>query len=51
MNGAIIKPIDCSLINKIMIQIENTNKINAKMINKEIINKLCTIKDKSLICF
>ncbi len=51
MNGAIIKPIDYNLINKIMVQIENTNKINKKNINQEIINKLGLIKDKSLICF
>ena len=51
MDGAIIKPIDYSLINKIMVQIENTNKINIKNINQEIINKLGLIKDKSLICF
>ena len=51
MNGAIIKPIDYNLITKIMIQIENTNKINKKNINQEIINKLGLIKDKSLICF
>lgn len=51
MNGAIIKPIDYNLINKIMIQIENTNKINKKNINQEIVNKLGLIKDKSLICF
>ena len=51
MDGASIKPIDYSLINKIMVQIENINKINTKNINKEIINKLGLIKDKSLICF
>lgn len=51
MSGAIIKPINCDFINKIMTQIENSNKTNTKMINTEILNKLGKINDKSLICF
>ncbi len=46
MNGALIKPIDINLINKIMNQIELRDKND-----KEIIHKIENIKDKHLICF
>ena len=49
MNGALIKPIDCRLINKIMNIIESEN--DKKLINTEFLTKLYKIKDKSLICF
>ncbi len=51
MNGALIKPIDCDLIDKIMNLIETSNKINTDLINQEIIGKLNKIKNRSLICF
>ena len=51
MDGALIKPIDGDLINKIMTLLETTNKINTETINKEIINKIKSIKNRSLICF
>ncbi len=51
MNGALIKPIDCDLIDKIMNLIETSNKINTELINQEIICKLNKIKNRSLICF
>ncbi len=46
MNGAIIKPIDINLINKIMNQIENREKND-----KTIVHKIETIKDKNLLLF
>ena len=51
MNGALIKPIDCDLIDKIMNLIETSNKINTDLINQEIICKLNKINNRSLICF
>jgi CheY-like chemotaxis protein len=51
MNGALIKPVDIDLINKIMILIETENKLNKNLVNKEIILQLNKIKNKSLICF